>query len=95
MTAAIKILAQQIASLNEQAYHSYAPLVEETINSKTSNQKQIEHLLDGLLDFCGTEKILSLFKKLCRYYWKINPNATAEYVNIYRKLWDSEEEQNS
>ena len=52
-------------------------------------------LLDGLLDFCGTEKMLSLFKKLCRYYWKINPNATAEYVNIYRKLWDSEEEQNS
>ena len=37
------------------------------------------------------EPILQLYKKLCRHYYYINPAATADYVNIYREMWDSEE----
>jgi len=31
-------------------------------------------------------------KKLCRYYFHINPTATVEYINAYRELWDSDKE---
>ena len=32
-----------------------------------------------------------LFKKLCRYYWDIDPIATAGHINAYRDMWDSDE----
>ncbi len=44
-----------------------------------------------LLDFCGHEPVLQLYKKLCRHYWDIDPAATADYVNAYREYWDSGE----
>jgi hypothetical protein len=31
---------------------------------------------------------LSLYKKLCRYYFAIDPEATVSYVNAYREMWD-------
>ena len=60
------------------------------IAEECQEPEQIEHLLDGLLDFCFDSKILLLYKKLCRYYLEINPVATAEYINFYRDMWDSE-----
>ena len=42
--------------------------------------------------FCYDEKILLLYKKLCRYYWDIDPYATAFYINLYREMWDNENE---
>ncbi len=44
-----------------------------------------------LLDFCGHEPVLRMFKDLCRHYWDIDPAATADYVNAYREYWDSDE----
>jgi hypothetical protein len=34
---------------------------------------------------------LALYKKLCRYYYTLNPAATADYVNYYREIWDTDE----
>lgn len=86
----IRPLAIQIQALNQQAYVSYKPEVERLITYRVRDEKTIQRLLDGLLDFCGDEKVLSLYKKLCRYYWDINPQATADYINIYRETWDHE-----
>jgi len=44
-----------------------------------------------MLDFCSDDKVLSLYKKLCRYYWNINPQVTANYINYFREMWDSDE----
>jgi len=40
--------------------------------------------------FRSYEPALRLYKKLCRYYFHINPNATVKYVDAYRELCDSE-----
>ncbi|MDR3246021.1 MAG: hypothetical protein LBT50_06265, partial [Prevotellaceae bacterium] len=53
--------------------------------------KQIERLLDGLLDFANDEKMLALFRKLCRYYYDISPIGASDYVYIYKKMWDADE----
>jgi len=45
-----------------------------------------------MLDFCFDAKVLDLYKKLCRYYFEIDPGATASYVNAYREMWDEGEE---
>ena len=41
-------------------------------------------------DLCGDEHVLRMYKNLCRHYWDIDPAATADYINAYRKYWDSD-----
>jgi hypothetical protein len=60
------------------------------IDSNCREKRRIERTLDGMLDFCFDKNMLELFRKLCRYYYAINPKVTAEYVLAYRDMWDSE-----
>lgn len=92
MIESIADLAASIRSVNQQAVREYTPLVEAILRSRSHDKCHIEHTLDGLLDFCGNEPALQLYRRLCRYYWDIDPAATASYVEAYRKTWDSEEE---
>ena len=91
----ISQLAKGTEQLALQGVELYAPIVENIINTKSTDTKLIEHTLDFMLDFCFNDKMLLLFKKLCRYYFFIDPQATAEYINLYRELWDDETKQNT
>ena len=82
------IVVQQ--NLARQALSEYTVLVENIIIAKTTDQNRIEHTLDGILDFCFDADMLLLFKKLCRYYFTINTQATAFYINTYREMWDND-----
>ena len=81
-------LAKELQSLDRQAVREYAPLVEDIIRSRSRDTDFIDHTLDGLVSFCGHEPALTLFKKLCRYYWDIDPVATAGHIQAYREYWD-------
>jgi len=43
-----------------------------------------------MLNFCFDQGMLELFRKLCRYYFAIDPEATVSYVLAYREIWDEE-----
>ena len=86
----ISEMAKQIQELQILSVAQYTPLVENIIKAQICNEMQIEHTLDGLLDFACHPEGLKLFKKLCRYYYFINPQAAAEYVMIYKEMWDSD-----
>jgi hypothetical protein len=86
----IKKIVMMHKQITEQALNEYAVLVNQLILSETKDQNEIEHALDGLLDFCYDDNILILYKKLCRYYYYINQEATVFYVNSYREMWDNE-----
>ena len=85
----IEPLAQYTRQLAQEAEKLYALDVETIIKSHDSNPDRIEHCLDGILDFCFDEKMLLLFKKLCRHYYTIDPVATSEYVYFYKEMWDN------
>jgi hypothetical protein len=89
--APILEMAKAAEQLTLRAVGIYSVEVENIIDSNTKNQQTIERCLDGMLDFCGDKKMLLLYKKLCRYYVVINPSAVVDYINIYRELWDNEE----
>jgi hypothetical protein len=91
----IKPLVEQIALIQHQAYYEYKPKVETLISSGVRDDNSIQHLLDHLLDHACNDEILELYKKLCRYYWDINPQATVDYVNYYRAMWDNESNDDS
>lgn len=88
----IKGLTESLQSLNERAFQEYTPIVESILRSQSRDISRMEHTLDGLLDFCGYEPVLILYKKLCRHYWTIDQAATAQYIYAYRDLWESNDE---
>ena len=84
-------LARQVRHLQQQAAQDYKAVVDDIVLSRSRDVQRIERTLDLLLDFCGHEPVLQLYKKLCRHYWDIDPAATGDYVNAYREYWDSDE----
>jgi hypothetical protein len=88
---AIRILAGSMRDLQRQAAQQYLPVVDDILRTHSRETQHIEHTLDGLLDFCDHERVLQLYRKLCRHYWDIDPAATADYINAYREYWDSDE----
>ena len=83
-------IAGRIKGLQREAAQQYKPMVDDILHSRSRDAKQIEQTLDRLLDFCGHEPVLLMFKQLCRHYWDIDPVTTASYINAYREYWDSE-----
>ena len=88
---AIRTLANSMRDLQRQAAQQYLPVVDDILRTRSRDTQHIEHTLDGLLDFCGHEPVLRMYKNLCRHYWDIDPAAAAHYVNAYREYWDSDE----
>jgi len=90
MNESIARLAASIVDLHKRAVREYTPIVTAILRSRSRDTWNIEHTLDGLLDFCGHAPVVRLFRELCRHYYLINPVATAGYVHAYREMWDSE-----
>jgi len=86
-------LIAPLRDLQRQKAAAYAPVAQRLIHSRSCNESEIEHTLDHLLDCACIPEGLAPFKALCRHYWQINPQATAEYVYAYREMWDSENAQ--
>ena len=92
LVAVIGELAAKQQQLARQAEQQYSFEVETILRDQCREPGRIECLLDGMLDFCFDDKMLRLYKKLCRYYFKMDPKATVSYVNAYREMWDEEED---
>ncbi len=83
-------ICDKIGELREQALAEYTPIVETLLHTGSRDVSHIERTLDGLLDFCGDESVLQLYRQLCRHYFAIDPAAAAAYVNAYREMYDAE-----
>jgi len=76
--------------LARQAEKQYALEIEDILRTQSCDPRRIEHLLDGILDFGFDAAMVRLYKKLCRYYFEIDPRETTSYVYAYRDMWDEE-----
>ena len=85
-------LVQSVHEVQQRAAQLYRPVVDDILRTGSRDAHYIEHTLDRLLDFCGFEPVLVMYKQLCRHYWDIDPEATVDYVNAYREYWDSDEQ---
>ena len=62
------------------------PLVEDVCN-RTVSEDELSHLLD----FACDEKILKLFKRVCRKYLHIYSSCIKLFVEAYREIWEAED----
>lgn len=58
-------IVEQIVEIHQKDYEFYLPLVED-VCSRTVSEAELSHLLDYLLDLACDEKILELYKRVCR-----------------------------
>ena len=89
----LKGLAESLRGIQELGIAQYTPVVERIITTRSRDARHIQHTLDHLLDFACHPAGLRLYKTLCRDYYTLDPAATADYINTYRKMWDSDEQQ--
>lgn len=85
-------LAGQMVALFRQAVPLANAEVDSIIQNGERDTHRIEHQLDHMLGFCCDPDMLVVFKRLCRYYFDIDPVATAGHVHAYRTMWDSLDE---
>ena len=61
-------LLGRVQQLQQQAVRQYEPVVDNLLRTGSRHVQQIEHTLDGLLDFCGHAPVLEMYRRLCRHY---------------------------
>ena len=86
----IKQLAQCIISLQDEAYYQYLGPVERLCDNPDSTEHDVEWLMDWLIDFCGSPKVLGLYKKICRTFFKKYPKMIADHIMWYRGEYEPE-----
>ena len=82
-------IAEQIAQLHQEAYEIYLPLVEDVF-SRIVSEDELSHLLDYLQDFACDERILELYKMVCRRYLYVYPRCIKFYIEAYWEMWEDE-----
>lgn len=82
--------AKQVIQINQNAYEVYCPLVKD-VCSRTVSEDELSHLLDYLLDFACDEKILGLYKEVCRRYLHAYPSCIKFYIEAYWGMWEDED----
>ena len=81
-------MLMQIQNLLKQGLVPLEAQVDYAISNRITEETHLKELLDGLLDYTQIEEGLAVFKRLCRYCFSFYPQMTAEYIYIYRDLYD-------
>ena len=69
LIAEIDEIVKRIKGLYDLAYTQYSHAVDEVISGRLTDEKQIEHILDGIIDFGDDLRFLELSKRLCRHIY--------------------------
>ena len=85
----ISVLAERLKDLHNDAVLAYTPQVQ-NLCTKKATKNEVGWMLDLLFSFAGDERILKLYKQVCRAYWQIYPETIAFYIMEWRKEYDRE-----
>ena len=88
----IKGTVKEIRKLYDLAYCQYSSAVDEVLAGRLTDEKQIERILDGIIDFGDDERFLKLSKKLCRHIYYKYPQIVGDFVSMFRLLFEEKED---
>lgn len=85
--AGIKELAKGLMQIRERAAIEYAPVVEEFCTRKHATANEVGRMLDYLFEFADDERILLMYKKVCRRFVYDYPDTISYMVkyNVMKK----------
>lgn len=78
--------------LDDMAYTHYKPSVDMYIsqlkNGENINENELCIFLDYMLDFCGNDRMLQLYKKLLRAMLPKYTKAVYDYIKFYKEEYE-------
>ena len=86
--AGIKELAKGLMQIRERAAIEYAPIVEELCARRHATANEVGRMLDYLFEFADDERILLMYKKVCRRFVYDYPETISYYIMEYRKEFE-------
>lgn len=86
-------LADRLRSLRDEAFTQYSRLVEQVLNDRITDKREMERIMDGLLDFCDEERFIEIYRKLCRHIYHKHPQLVGEHVALFRAQFEAAEEE--
>lgn len=84
--AGIEELASELTQIRERAAIEYAPIVEEFCARKQASENEVGRMLDYLFEFADDERILLMYKKVCRRFVYEYPETISFYIMEYKKI---------
>ena len=87
MDVDINAIVEKIQDVSELSYIYYKPLVDRII-AENASEGEVEHLLDYMLDVCDVDRMLNLFKKVCRRYHALYPEMIAAEILVYKEWYE-------
>ena len=87
MDVDINAIVEKIHDASELSYNYYNPLVDRII-AENASEGEVEHLLDYMLDVCYDDRMLNLFKKVCRRYYSLYPEMIASEILVYKEWYE-------
>lgn len=84
--AGIEELARELTQIRERAAIEYAPIVEEFCARKQASENEVGRMLDYLFEFADDERILLMYKKVCRRFVYEYPETISFYIMEYKKI---------
>ena len=89
----LKNLLAAFEAQKAQIYLHYQQMVNSVLSGQIISEREIERLMDGLLDFCDDEKFLALYKDLCRHVYNQYPQLVGEHINLFRLQFEEKQEE--
>ena len=90
--AAIREIVQEISRLMDAAYQQYSRLVEQVLNGSITEEREIERIMDGLVDFGADPRLRALYKTLCRHVYYKYPALGGEHTALFQRQFEETED---
>ena len=86
----IKKIARMITDLNELAYNTYKPIVDD-ICARKAPKAEVDHLLDYMVGICNDDRMTELFKTVCRKYLYLYPEMITSEIYTYKEMYEDDD----
>ena len=87
----IKKIARMIMDLNELAYNTYKPIVDD-ICARKAPKAEVDHLLDYMVGICNDDRMTELFKTVCRKYLYLYPEMITSEIYTYKEMYEEDDD---
>lgn len=82
----LAVLISRFEEQKKQIYEKYDLLVNYVLAGCITSEREIEQIMDSLIDFGDEDRFLGLYKKLCRHVYKYYPQLVGEHIHLFRLL---------
>ena len=86
--ASIKYAQEEVLKLQDTAFSQYTALVGQVLENQIIEERQLEQIMDGLLDFCDEDRFVALYRTLCRHIYPQHPQLVEEHISLFREQFN-------